>query len=67
MPPRRPIRAGRNAHLIEEVIKSGAADGYPLTRILAHMEWAVSNKQGVEDLVEYETRVNYVLSNTSLQ
>jgi len=49
-------------HLIEEVIKSGAADGYPLTRILAHMEWAVSDKQGVDDLVEYETRVNYVLS-----
>ena len=48
--------------LIEEVIESGAADGYPLTRILAHMEWAVSDKQGVDDLVEYETRVNYVLS-----
>ena len=48
--------------LIEEVLKSGAADGYPLTRILAHMEWAVSDRQGVDDLVEYETRVNYVLS-----
>ena len=52
-------------HLIEEVIKAGAADGYPLTRILAHMEWAVSDKHGVDDLVEYETRVNYVLSKYS--
>jgi len=26
------------------------------------MEWAVSDKQGVDELVEYETRVNYVLS-----
>jgi hypothetical protein len=27
--------------LIEEVLQSGAATGYPLTRLLAHMEWAL--------------------------
>ena len=48
-------------HLIEDVLKSSAASGYPLTRILAHMEWALSDTQGVDDLVEYEARVNYVL------
>ena len=48
-------------HLVEEVLKSNAASGYPLTRILAHMEWALLDKPGVDDLVEYETRVNYVL------
>ena len=47
--------------LIEEVLQSGAATGYPLTRLLAHMEWALLAKQGVDDLVEYETRLNYVL------
>lgn len=47
--------------LIEEVLQSGAADGYPLTRLLAHMEWALLDKPGVDDLVEYETRLNYVL------
>src|SRR5467141_3115483 len=47
--------------LIEEVLQSGAATGYPLTRLLAHMEWALLDKQGVDDLVEYETRLNYVL------
>ena len=47
--------------LIEEVLQSGAADGYPVTRLLAHMEWALLDKPGVEDLVEYETRLNYVL------
>jgi hypothetical protein len=47
--------------LIEEVLQSGAAEGYPLTRLLAHMEWACLDKPGVEDLVEYETRLNYVL------
>jgi hypothetical protein len=47
--------------LIEDVLQSGAAGGYPLTRLLAHMEWALLDKPGVDDLVEYETRLNYVL------
>src|SRR5216683_6052855 len=47
--------------LIEEVLQSGAAAGYPLTRLLAHMEWACLDKPGVDDLVEYETRLNFVL------
>lgn len=47
--------------LIEEVLQSGRAAGYPLTRLLAHMEWALLDKPGVDDLVEYETRLNYVL------
>jgi len=47
--------------LIEEVLQSGAAGGYPLTRLVAHMEWALVDKPGVVDLVEYETRLNYVL------
>src|SRR5437588_10392910 len=47
--------------LLEEVIQSGAASGYPLTRLVAHMEWALLDKPGVDDLLEYETRLNYVL------
>ena len=47
--------------LIEEVLQSGTAAGYPLTRFVAHMEWALLDKPGVDDLVEFETRVNYVL------
>jgi DcmR-like sensory protein len=45
----------------EALLKAGAAAGYPLTRLLAHMEWALLDKPGVEDLVEYETRLNYML------
>jgi MEDS: MEthanogen/methylotroph, DcmR Sensory domain len=45
---------------IEETLQSGAAAGYPLTRFLAHMEWALVDNPGVENLVEFETRVNYV-------
>jgi hypothetical protein len=47
--------------LIEEVLQSGAASGYPLTRFVAHMDWALLDKPGVDDLLEFETRVNYVL------
>jgi len=47
--------------LIEEVLQSGAADGYPLTRFLAHMEWALLDNSAIDNLVEFETRVNYVL------
>jgi hypothetical protein len=56
-------RFDQNAMLafIEEVLQSGTAAGYPLTRLLAHMEWACLDKPGCDDLVEYETRLNYVL------
>lgn len=47
--------------LIEEVLQSGPREGYPLTRLVAHMEWALEDRPGVDDLVEYETRLNYVL------
>jgi hypothetical protein len=48
--------------LLEELFQSGAAAGYPLTRLIAHMEWALDGKPGVEDLLEFETRVNYVMA-----
>ena len=47
--------------LIEQVLQAGKAQGYPLTRLVANMEWALEDRPGVEDLVEYETRLNYVL------
>lgn len=47
--------------LIEEVLQAGTAQGFPLTRLVANMEWALEDRPGVEDIVEYETRLNYVL------
>src|SRR5262245_4022851 len=47
--------------LVEDVLVSNAAAGYPVTRIVADMEWALLDKPGVADLVEYESRVNHVL------
>jgi len=47
--------------LIEEVLQAGTAQGFPLTRLVANMEWALEDRPGVDDIVEYETRLNYVL------
>jgi hypothetical protein len=45
----------------EQVLQSGPKAGYAQTRFLAHMEWALVDLPGVEDLIEFETRVNYVV------
>jgi len=47
---------------IEHLLQSGKAAGYPLTRFLAHMDWALQDKPGLDYLtfIEFETRVNYV-------
>jgi hypothetical protein len=45
----------------EQVLESGSASGYAPTRFLAHMEWALVDLPGVDDLIEFETRVNYVV------
>jgi hypothetical protein len=47
--------------LIQEVLNGGKVEGFPLTRLVANMEWALEDRPGVEDIVEYETRLNYVL------
>ena len=47
--------------LIQAVLEGGRQQGFPLTRLVAHMEWALEDRPGVNDLVEYETRLNYLL------
>jgi hypothetical protein len=47
--------------LIQEVLDGGKHQGFTLTRLVAHMEWALEDFPGVDDLVEYETRLNYIL------
>jgi hypothetical protein len=49
--------------LIQEVLDAGPAEGFLLTRLVAHMEWALEDFPGVNDLVEYETRLNFILPN----
>jgi hypothetical protein len=47
--------------LIQEVLDSGPKQGFVRTRLVAHMDWALEDRPGVDDLVEYETRLNYLL------
>jgi len=47
--------------LVEQELKEGARQGFRLSRSIGHMEWALQNWPGVEDLVEYEARLNYIL------
>ena len=46
--------------LLQEVVETGRQQGFALTRMVAHMEWALEERPRVDDLVEYETRVNYM-------
>lgn len=47
--------------LIQDVLRDGKREGFPLTRLIAHMEWSCAGRPGVENLIEYEARLNDVL------
>jgi hypothetical protein len=47
--------------LVEDVLADGQRQGYECTRIWANMEWALKDLGGVDDIIEYEARANYLL------
>ena len=48
---------------VENLIRSGAASGCTRTRLVGHhMDWLFLDKPAVNNLVEYEARLNHVLS-----
>ena len=47
--------------LIQEVLEDGRRQQFPMTRLVANMEWALEDRPGVADIVEYESRLNYIL------
>ncbi len=48
---------------VETLLQSGAAAGYGLTRLAGHhMDWLFLDKPATYNLVEYEARLNLVLS-----
>jgi hypothetical protein len=44
----------------QEVLGGARQKGYPRTRLVAHMEWALEDREGVSDLIEYEARFNLI-------
>ena len=51
----------RQIALIESLLIRGSEGRFPITRLVASMEWALEDKPGVNDIVEYESRVNDTL------
>jgi len=67
------VRGWENAHLrpgyfdqhtmlalVEEVLTESKQTGFPFTRWVANMGWALTDLPGVVDLAEYCARLNYV-------
>jgi DcmR-like sensory protein len=44
----------------EQMASGNAAGGFPLSRICCRMDWAVEDRSYIDDLVEFESRVNHV-------
>ena len=47
--------------LIDRILAEGKSGAFAVTRFVGHMEWALEDRPGVNDLVEYETRLNLIL------
>jgi hypothetical protein len=47
--------------LIQEVPEGGTQQGFVPTRLVAHMEWPLEDWPGLNDLLEYKARLNYIL------
>ena len=45
--------------LVEEVVTGARQQGFPRTRFVTHMEWALEARAGVATLLEYEAKANY--------
>ncbi|MBV9999816.1 MAG: MEDS domain-containing protein [Verrucomicrobia bacterium] len=50
----------RTLSLFEDVVKKAKQEGYPLIRFVTHMEWALMDKPGIDELLEYEAKANAI-------
>ncbi|MFT3998031.1 MAG: MEDS domain-containing protein [Asticcacaulis sp.] len=46
--------------MVEDMLAE-SRKSFPRVRVTGNMEWALENAPGVDDVIEYETRLNYVL------
>jgi DcmR-like sensory protein len=52
----------RMLEVFEQLASATVREGFPLSRIVCHMEWAADEQSHVENLIEFESRVNDVWS-----
>ena len=50
----------RMLEVFEQLASGNAKGGFPLSRICCRMDWAVEDRSCIDDLVEFESRVNDV-------
>jgi hypothetical protein len=50
----------RMLQAFEQIASGNAPGGFPLSRIVCRMDWAAEGKSYVNDLIEFESRVNAV-------
>ena len=44
----------------EAMMQKARSEGFPLSRVIAHMEWVVEHGIDIDLLLEYEARTNYI-------
>ena len=50
----------RMLEVFEQLASGNAPGGFPLSRIVCHMDWAAEDRSHLDTLVEFESRVNEV-------
>ena len=50
----------RMLQVFEQLASGNAKGGFPLSRICCRMDWAVADRSRVDDVIEFESRVNDV-------
>jgi hypothetical protein len=50
----------RQLTLLEDALKSSRQQGFPISRYVAHAEWALEEGASVDLLLEFEAKVNHV-------
>jgi MEDS: MEthanogen/methylotroph, DcmR Sensory domain len=50
----------RMIEVFEQLASGNAGGGFPLSRICCRMDWAVEDRSHVDDVIEFESRVNEV-------
>jgi len=55
-----PFDPDRQLVLLEDALKRGRQQGFPVTRYVAHAEWALEEGASLELLLEFEARVNHI-------
>jgi hypothetical protein len=50
----------RMLEVFEQLASGTAKEGFPLSRIVCHMDWAVEDRSHIDTLIEFESRVNEV-------